>query len=961
MSREIRTIARKEFLGFFATPAAFLFLAAFLAVTLFTFFWVDAFFARNLADVRPLFQWMPVLLIFLVAALTMRSWAEERRSGALELLLTAPTSATDLVLGKFLGAIYLVAIALALTIPLPLTISILGPLDWGPVIGGYVAAMALGAAYVAIGLWMSSRTDNQIVSLILTVLVAGLFFVVGTAPLTSLLGRQWADVLRSLGTGAHFDAITRGVLDVRDIVYYVSLTVTFLILNRVSIERLRWAGNTSRAHGRWTWIAALVAANALGANLWLHFLPGIRIDLTAGRIYTLSDATRGYLKELHEPLLIRGYFSANTHPLLAPLVPQLRDLLAEYAVVGGNKLRVEFVDPHDDPAIEQEAASRFGIRPVPFQTSTKYQAAIVNSYFDILVSYGDQYQMLSFRDLIDVKQRSESDFEIALKNPEYDITRAIRKVIDSYQGGDSPFASLVRPLVFTGYVSADKDLPGVLEQARDALGKALDQMHAKAGDKLQVHFVDPASDPAVAKQLNDEGYRPLVAGLLDRRQYWFHLALSDGRQTEPVTMPQTFDVEAFKRTLDAAVRRFAPGSVKTVAVYTPPAPPAMGMGMNPDSMGQRFTLLKDSLGNSVRWVDATLRDGQVPASADLLIVLDPQNFDEKQQFAVDQFLMQGGTVLISTAHTDVSIGQSINGKPVTSGLEDWLKASGLELGNGFVLDPRSGSLPIPVERQVGGGFTVREIQLVPYPYIVEARGESLDPASPITANLGQLELPWVEPILVDATKNKDRKLTVLVSSSRDSWISEATDLLPDYGRFRDLGFAPGDKRAASDLAVMVEGRFDSTFAGKDSPLLQDVPPAPKPGQKLPAPPASSATASRVIDHSPPSARLILVGSSAVFGDVATELISQVNGSRDTKPAEFAQNIIDWSLEDQSLLAIRSRGRFARTLVPMSRGAQMVWEYFNYGLAALGVGMVAVLVRRRRRSALRRYAQILQGA
>ena len=150
-----------------------LFLAAFLGVTLFIFFWVATFFERNLADVRPLFQWMPVLLIFLVAALTMRAWAEERRGGTLELLLTSPTAPSELVLGKFLGAMVLVLIALALTLPLPITVALIGPLDWGPVIGGYVAAVFLAASYVAIGLWVSCRTDNQIVSLILTVVDRG--------------------------------------------------------------------------------------------------------------------------------------------------------------------------------------------------------------------------------------------------------------------------------------------------------------------------------------------------------------------------------------------------------------------------------------------------------------------------------------------------------------------------------------------------------------------------------------------------------------------------------------------------------------------------------------------------------------------------------------------------------------------------------------------------------------------
>src|SRR5665213_2660888 len=105
--RKVYHIAGKELTGFFSSPAAVLFLAAFLGVTLFIFFWVATFFERNLADVRPLFQWMPVLLIFLVAALTMRAWAEERRAGTLELLLTSPTTPTEHVLGKFLGAMIL--------------------------------------------------------------------------------------------------------------------------------------------------------------------------------------------------------------------------------------------------------------------------------------------------------------------------------------------------------------------------------------------------------------------------------------------------------------------------------------------------------------------------------------------------------------------------------------------------------------------------------------------------------------------------------------------------------------------------------------------------------------------------------------------------------------------------------------------------------------------------------------
>ena len=182
--KETLTITRKELKGYFGSPLAMIFIGAFLAVTLFTFFWVDTFFARGIADVRPLFRWMPILLIFLVAALTMRQWSEEQRSGTLEILLTLPVSTLQLVLGKFLAVVALVAVALLLTIFLPLTVSLLGNLDWGPVWGGYLASILLASAYAAIGLFVSSRTDNQIVALISTVLICGLLYLVGTSGVT---------------------------------------------------------------------------------------------------------------------------------------------------------------------------------------------------------------------------------------------------------------------------------------------------------------------------------------------------------------------------------------------------------------------------------------------------------------------------------------------------------------------------------------------------------------------------------------------------------------------------------------------------------------------------------------------------------------------------------------------------------------------------------------------------------
>jgi ABC-2 type transport system permease protein len=953
---EALRIARKEFTGFFASPAAFLFLGAFLAVTLFVFFWVETFFARNIADVRPLFQWMPVLLIFLVAALTMRAWSEERRAGTLETLLTSPIQPVQLVLGKFLAGVALVGVALLLTLPLPVTVALLGPLDWGPVIGGYIATLFLSAAYVAIGLYMSARTDNPIVALILATVVCGLFYLIGTPTLTTLFGYQLGGFLSLLGSGSRFESITRGVLDLRDLYYYLSIMGVFLALNLYTLERLRWAGNpATRRHRQWGWLVGLAAANFIAGNLWLAPVGWARADITQGHIYSLSDATRHYLGELQEPLVIRGYFSARTHPLLAPLVPQLKDLLEEYAVAGKGKVRVEFVDPHDDPALEEEAAGKYGIRPVPFQVASKYQASVVSSYFDILVTYGDQYETLNYRDLIEVKVRGERDLDVMLKNPEYAITRSIRKVLNAYQAGGNPFDTLTHPIKFTGYISPKDKLPEQLAMLRTQLGSVLDDLRKESGGKLTVSFEDPdANGGALAKKLKDTyGFVPQVASLFDPKPFWFYMVLDNDGETAQVPLPAELNREALKRSLDAAIQRLAPGFLKTVAVVKP-------MAAGPEA--KQYTQLTDTLSQNTRLKDTDLKDGRVPSDADLLLVLAPNDLNQKQVFAIDQFLMQGGSVALATSPFDTALGETLTASKHHSGLEDWLKYQGLTIGDSMVLDPQNASLPVPVQRNVGG-FSIREIQMLSYPYFPDIRGAGLNADNPITSALEQVTLNWASPITVDKDRNQTRKVTRLLSSSPQSWVSGGLDILPDYRAHPDDGFATSGSRGSSLLAVAVEGRFDSFFKGKESPLAKADEASPGDKDKAAAAPdakkaATPPTFTSVIERSPESARIILVASNTFATDTVLDLASEGMGTRYTRPLEFLQNAIDWSLEDRGLLAIRSRAQFARTLRPMSSTDQMFWEYLNYALALGGLVLVWVWRRRVRQADRARYQSIL---
>jgi len=965
---EMIRVAQKELGSFFSSPVAYLFLGAFLAISLFVFFWVDTFFARNIADVRPLFEWMPILLIFLVAALTMRQWSEERRAGTLEILLTLPVSPACLVLGKFLASFALVGIALILTLPLPLTVNVLGQLDIGPVIGGYIAALMLAAAYISIGLFVSARTDNAIVSLIGTALLCGGFYLIGADALTHLLGHHAGEILQLLGTGSRFESITRGVIDLRDLYYYLSLTGVFLTLNIYTLENLRWAPDRieSETHRNWGLITFLATANFLAGNLWLHQIGWMRIDLSEGQVYSISTATKNYLAELQEPLLLRGYFTAQTHPLLSPLVPQLRDLLKEYEIAGHGKVQVEFVDPHESPEIEREANEKYGIRPVAFQSSGKYQESVISSYFDILVSYGDQTQKLGFRDLIELKAYGERDLDVRLRNPEYDLTRAIKKVLHAYQAGGDLFSGLTKPITMRGFISPIEKLPAPLPKLRQELDNVLSELQQKSAGKFTIEISDPnANGGALAKEIAEKyGFRPLALGLLDETTFYFYLILESDGQVMPIPLPESLDASGLKRSIESALKRLSPGVLRTIAWYAPPSNPQMarfGMGNeNPNFDDLRRKLSEDAI---LRETD--LKSGVVPSEADLLLVLAPREFTEKQLFAIDQFMMQGGTVIIATAPFQIEQGrQAISAQIKDTGLDKWLEKIGVTINKSMVLDPQNMPFPIPIQREIGG-FVVQELRSVPYPYFPDIRESGINRENGITSSLGQVTMSWASPIEINQELNKNRTITKLLHSSEQSWTSPAENIQPNFALHGRLGFPEGKTRGENLLGVMIQGAFTSYFQDQPSPLLKSDD---QPQSEANDDPENTNGESQnkkdkpvvtgKIDHSPNSARLILFSSANFVSDTAIELASQATGTQYLKPLQLIQNAVDWSLEDQTLLSLRGRGQYSRMLSPIDRNMQMFWEYFNYVLALGGVVIIYLFHRRIHAQRLNYYRNVL---
>ena len=231
-------ILRKEFKSFFISPIAYVFITVYLVITSFLFF--QGFFIINQADMRGYFGLLPWVFLLFIPAITMRSWAEEKKVKTLELLLTWPVSDFQVVLGKFLAALSFLYITILLSLTIPITIMILGTPDAGPIIGGYVGTLLMGAAYLAIGLWISSYTENQIVAFILGVVVTFVLFIIGN-PFVTMAAPSWlVPALSYIGLGNHFESIERGVIDSRDIIYYLSVIGFFLFLNVQSLGSRKW-------------------------------------------------------------------------------------------------------------------------------------------------------------------------------------------------------------------------------------------------------------------------------------------------------------------------------------------------------------------------------------------------------------------------------------------------------------------------------------------------------------------------------------------------------------------------------------------------------------------------------------------------------------------------------------------------------------------------------------------------
>lgn len=404
--RNVGFIAKRELGTFFNSPVAYIVVVLFL-VTTGALFWLSFFQQISVLSMRSYFDLAPLFLAFFAPAITMGLFANERRSGTLELLQTMPVTNFQIVAGKFLASLALLGVVFVTTLPYALTLSLLGPLDWGAVAAGYGGLLLLGATYLAIGVMTSSFTRDQVVAILLGFSICFFLYLIDqlAGPSTGASARA----LEYFSTRHHFQNIARGVIDTRDVAYYLSLIAISLSIASLSLGWKR----TFQPHKIVPVITTLTAAIVL--NMICLKLPA-RFDLTENKMFTLSQTSKDAVAALQEPIYVDVFLSTNMPPPFHNLEQNINDLLSEYAAASNGNLNFRILmAENNDPETEQ-AARALGIEKVGIGQQNENEISLRAVYKAVAFTSGKRTETIA-----DLQATGQAEYD----NFEYEFTRAL--------------------------------------------------------------------------------------------------------------------------------------------------------------------------------------------------------------------------------------------------------------------------------------------------------------------------------------------------------------------------------------------------------------------------------------------------------------------------------------------------------------------------------------------------------
>jgi len=392
--KKILGITKKELTGYLFSPIAFIFIVIFLISQMGFTFILGRFYNSNNASLDIFFTFQPWLYLFLVPAIGMRLWAEEKREGTIEFLCTLPIKLPHLIIGKFLASWLFILIALLLTFPIIFTVFFLGSPDIGPILTGYFISWLMAGAYLAITCFTSALTKNQVISFVLSVIICFALVLSGYGVFQqylSFLPHSFVEFLSNFGFIPHFTKAMRGVLDIRDIIYFLSMLVFFLVLN-ISILDSHKTLATGKRKNLINATNILILFFALFSINFIFSKTNLKLDLTEDSLYTLSDGSRKIVSSIDEEVTIKYFFSSSdeTLPIMVKNYgKRVKEVLDEFSSYSSN-LSVEEYDPKPD-SDEEELATRYGIYGVHAENGAPF-------YMGAAVLYQDEIFKIPFFD-----------------------------------------------------------------------------------------------------------------------------------------------------------------------------------------------------------------------------------------------------------------------------------------------------------------------------------------------------------------------------------------------------------------------------------------------------------------------------------------------------------------------------------------------------------------------------------